>query len=31
MCPEPHKVDLKELGEELYKLEEEDESGKEEP
>jgi hypothetical protein len=31
MCPEPCKVDLKELEEELYKLEEEDELGKEEP
>jgi hypothetical protein len=31
MCLEPCKVDLKELKEELYKPEEEDESGKEEP
>jgi hypothetical protein len=31
MCPEPCKIDLKELEEELYKLKEEDESGKEEP
>jgi hypothetical protein len=29
--PEPRKVNIKEVGEELYKLEEENESGKEEP
>jgi hypothetical protein len=31
MYPELYKVDLKELKEELYKLKEEDELGKEEP
>jgi hypothetical protein len=30
-CPEPRKVNIKEVGEELYKLEEGNESGKEEP
>ena len=31
ICPEPRKVDIKEVGEELYKPEEGNKSGKKEP